>query len=160
MKKFTQLSPQSPRRLAWYIKHLPEWGPVDDDPNWLRPVSDYGFRAVAGHLSPLEHEEITEIRAEIAAYPNLDVLKMVVDPRRIKYANQENLRLDVLNHYTQGETELWDRDGWFGNSLPVVTGWRDALIVIDGCHRIAADRIAGRMSTVVLFPNSLYPTSF
>jgi hypothetical protein len=128
---------------------------MDDDPRWLRPTSSYGYEKVVDRDADLPILKGPSAAATAAVQGREPVR---ISPGDAKYTAQDHVRLDVLNHYVNGTCdEQWDRDGWFGNDHPVVTPWKDGYVVLDGVHRVAADRVAGRGPVpMYVVPNSRY----
>lgn len=153
-------SPQTPSTLAEFVAMLPPWDvALDDDPNWLRPTSSYGFTHVDDCADPDQALEAIVAARAAASDAVRDGAAAAIDTGEAKYTKQDYVRLDVLNHYVNGDrSENWDRDGWFGNDYPVVTPWKDGYLVLDGTNRVAADRVAGRDRILVhVVANSRYP---
>lgn len=108
------------------------------------PASDYGYVFAA------ETAEDLGALARIRPGLNLDDTSAVeLDPRLITYSSQRVLRSDVLSHY-MSSSDLFDPDGWYGTNHPVVVKWKGAYLVLDGNHRVLADRLCGRTSRVLL----------
>lgn len=129
--------------LAALVASLPPWNyDLDDDPVWMRPVTDYGFERI-----PEDRSAGLLGARRVAASMNYAVTEAVeIDPTLIRYAGQPLINLWALNAYVANRATLVDPDGWFGNDHPVVTPFEDGYAVLDGTHRVAADRLAGRLT--------------
>lgn len=132
------------------VTSLTGWSPdLDDDPNWLRDPTDFGFlRPVATKEDSRALSELTiaasELDFENVVYPTEEI-----PPDAVLYSGQAYIRLDALWHYMQ-TSELFDIDGWYGNDKPVVARWKDGYMVFDGNHRALAAKLMGRRCSVVV----------
>mgnify|MGYP001765174090 CR=1 FL=1 len=131
-------SPQGPAELAAYVKTLPVWNDaLDDDPVWMRPVTDYGWTRTIGIGLVLARRI-----ASVTVFDEDDLVD--VDPNQVRYTVQGLVNLAYVNAYVQDRGTLVDPDGWFGQGHPVVTPHRDGYAALDGTHRVTADRLADR----------------
>lgn len=136
----------TPEELIAFVAALPPWDPdLDDDPAWVRPVSQLGLKwspAIPGLRVP-----------EAGALP----APHLVETSSIRYCSQERVRLDALVHYLVADAPPFDPEGWFGNDHPLLVSIEDrSLRVLDGTHRIGAAIITRRshvMAHVIRLPS-------
>lgn len=133
-----RVSPQDPDTLDAYVAVLPDWNlGLDDDPVWMRPVTDYGFERIVGD----------DIQAGLDAARTADfdaATPTELDPTLIRYSAQDLVNVAFVNAYIKDRATLVDPDAWYGQDCVVVTPHRDGYAVLDGTHRVVSDRLAGR----------------
>jgi hypothetical protein len=129
-------------KLCQHVESLPEWDPMkDDDPNWVFPAKAFGW------VNPMKIGEATPYLEYCAGLDFTLDRVMEIDPNWVAYSGQQYIRLDAVYHYLTF-SDLFDQEGLFDNDLPVIAEWDDAYVVFDGNHRLTADKLLGRRSTV------------
>jgi hypothetical protein len=133
----------TPHAIREAVATLPVWDPkIDEDPNWLYSITYYGMEQLA--RGEIHKELVRRIGWGLENNQHHDV---TLDPKQIKYVNQPHIRLDALKHYLDS-SELFDKDGWYGTEIPVVTHWKKGYAVFDGTHRVIANQLMGRQTKV------------
>ena len=133
-----RISPTTPDALRAYVASLPVWDiRLDDDPVWMRPVTDYGFE-------PVEAGALATERA-LAAEGGFETQEPVeVDSALIRYASQDLVNIGIVDTYITRRDVLVDPDGWFGNDHVVIAAYKDGYAILDGTHRVTSDHLVGR----------------
>lgn len=123
------------------VDSLPAWAPhLDDDPDWVRPVGMVGLQ--------VDQSPVVPDRTAIDSLSSGGRPTVQVPVSTITTASQPHLRLDALAFYLRNHDALFDREGWFGQNLPVLVLRPDGTHrILDGTNRVAAAIV--RAATVV-----------
>lgn len=113
-----------------------DWASEGDDvyvSRYVRDVNEFGLTLrLEAPRTPREGFDVTLM-------PILDV-----DLTDVASSTQtEGVCLDIIEHYLDSD-ELFDRDGWFGNAIPVLIRRPDSTCTVrDGNHRVIAAILRG-----------------
>lgn len=129
-----------------HVAKLPPPEDYEEDPNWIRPVGEAGL----GHAHHGDNSWLYNASRHASTFVDTEegsVLHRI--PTHAIDSGQETLQLEALHHYVdKGPTtsDLYDRDGWYGTSHPVLTPHptqKNRMVIMDGTHRVAAARLRG-----------------
>jgi len=107
---------------------------ADFEERFVRPVSEFGLT--------VRHDEPEWPESDW--YPELMPVRDV-EVALIKSSTQtEGVCINIVHWYITNPDELYDKDGWFGNDIPVLIERPDGTFTMrDGNHRCIAAMLRG-----------------
>ena len=129
-----------PAHTAASILALAASTPAFDDPDqwaaaWVLPITEFGLSInTTASVTPTSEWNFT---TAVAVWVPVAQVTSSAQPGGV--------RLDALAHYlSRPASELFDRDGWFGNDHPVLIARSDGTYTVrDGNHRVIAAMLNG-----------------
>ena len=112
---------------------------TDDDfaERFVRPVSEFGMAV------RLDEPEWPESQW----YPELMPVREVELSKITSSTQTEGVVISIVHWYITHPGELYDKDGWFGNEIPVLIERPDGTFTMrDGNHRCIAAMLRGEVS--------------
>lgn len=106
----------------------------DFEERFVRPASEFGL--------VLRHDETSWPEREW--YPEFMPVRDVDLSKVVSTTQDEGVCLNIVHWYLTSPEELYDKDGWFGNDIPVLIERPDGTFTVrDGNHRCIAGILRG-----------------